>query len=145
MGTIISLNISITKGTGKKPVEAFEVRPDHGVVGDAHAGDWHRQISLLGLESFQKMKNAAALNLQPGAFAENITTQGMDLVSLPVGTRLISNDVELEVTQIGKKCHSGCNIAQKVGDCVMPKEGIFAKVIVGGTLHAGASIEVKNK
>ncbi len=143
MGTILSLNISLTKGTSKTQVDSFKVKPDHGVVGDAHAGDWHRQISLLGIESFKKMKNAEELDLQPGAFAENITTEGLDLVNLPIGTRLVSDDVEMEVTQIGKKCHTGCNIAKEVGDCVMPKEGIFAKVIKAGMLRKGASIDVK--
>lgn len=142
MGTIVSLNISTTKGTGKQPVTRAEVRPDHGMVGDAHAADWHRQLSLLDMESINKMI-AKGMELQPGAFAENITTAGLDLVNLPIGTRLVSDQVELEITQIGKKCHSKCNIFQTLGDCVMPKEGVFAKVISGGTLSAGAALTIK--
>lgn len=142
MGTIVSLNISTAKGMGKEPVSQIEVRPDHGMVGDAHAADWHRQISLLDMESINKMI-AKGLDLQPGAFAENITTAGLDLVNLPIGTRLVSDQVELEITQIGKKCHSKCNIFQTIGDCVMPKEGVFAKVIHGGTLRAGEPLTIK--
>jgi len=142
MGRIVSLNISTTKGTGKIPVETIKVRPDHGMEGDAHAADWHRQISLLDQESINKMR-AKGHDLKPGAFAENITTEGLDLVNLPIGTRLVSDEVELEITQIGKKCHSKCNIFHTVGDCVMPKEGVFAKVINGGTLRIGAQLDIK--
>ena len=142
MGKIVSLNVSATKGTGKTPVETIAVRPDHGMEGDAHAADWHRQISLLDLKSIDKMR-AKGHTLEPGAFAENITTEGLDLVNLPIGTRLVSDDVELEITQIGKKCHSKCNIFETVGDCVMPKEGVFAKVIKSGILRTGAALNIK--
>ena len=142
MGTIVSLNISTTTGTGKTPVDSIAVRPDHGMEGDAHARDWHRQISLLAQESIDKMKEKG-LDLHPGNFAENITTQGIALSSLPIGTRLISGEVELEITQIGKKCHAKCNIFTQVGDCIMPREGVFAKVIRGGTLHPGAEVIVR--
>ena len=142
MGTIVSLNISTTTGTGKTPVAAIAVRCDHGMEGDAHARDWHRQISLLAQESIDKMKEKG-LDLVPGNFAENITTQGIALSTLPVGTRLTSGEVELEITQIGKKCHAKCNIFTQVGDCIMPREGVFAKVIRPGTLRQGAAIEVK--
>ncbi|MBU0730339.1 MAG: MOSC domain-containing protein [Proteobacteria bacterium] len=142
MGKILSLNISTKKGTGKKPVETIAVRPDHGMQGDAHAGDWHRQISLLAMESINKMIEKG-LELVPGDFAENITTQGLDVASLPVGTRLVSDSVELEITQIGKKCHSKCDIFAKVGDCIMPREGVFAKVITAGTLTKNAKISIK--
>lgn len=142
MPSIISLNISRTKGVSKEPVDFLEVQVDHGAVGDAHAGDWHRQLSLLAQESIDKM-TATGLDLKPGSFAENITTRGIDLVSLPIGTRLVSGEVELEITQIGKKCHSKCNIFQQVGDCVMPKEGVFAKVIRPGKLYPGRKLTLK--
>ena len=136
MGTIISLNISKEKGVNKEPVAHAELRVDHGMVGDAHAGDWHRQVSLLAEESIDFMRNKG-LELEPGAFAENITTEGLDLAHLPIGTRLGNGEVVLEVTQIGKKCHHGCAIFKQVGDCIMPREGIFAKVITPGTLRRG--------
>lgn len=141
MGKIISLNISREKGVNKEPVDSIEVKVDHGMVGDAHAGDWHRQISLLAEESIDFMRNKG-LELDPGAFAENITTLGLDLAKLPIGTRLSNGQVVLEVTQIGKKCHHGCEIFKQVGDCIMPREGIFTKVIVAGTLRKGDSLDV---
>lgn len=144
MGKIVSLNISTAKGTEKVPVDSVLVRPDHGMEGDAHAGRWHRQISLLAQESIDTMIEKG-LDLRPGSFAENITTMGLDLASLPLGTRLVSGPVELEITQIGKKCHSKCNIFNQVGDCIMPKEGIFAKVVKAGTLFKGADIAVIKK
>lgn len=142
MATIVSLNISIAKGTGKNPVDEVTVRPDHGIEQDAHAGDWHRQISLLAMESIERM-NQQGHDLKPGSFAENITTRGLDLPSLPIGTRLVSGEVELEITQIGKKCHAKCNIHKLTGDCIMPKEGVFAKVVKGGALSANAMIAIK--
>ena len=141
MGKIVSLNISREKGVNKEPVESVEVKVDHGIVGDAHAGDWHRQISLLAEESIDFMR-AKGLELTPGAFAENITTEGIDLAHLPIGTRMGSGEVVLEVTQIGKKCHHGCAIFKQVGDCIMPREGIFTKVIVPGTLRQGDSLDI---
>ena len=141
MGKIVSLNISREKGVNKEPVESVEVKIDHGIVGDAHAGDWHRQISLLAEESIDFMR-AKGLELTPGAFAENITTEGIDLAHLPIGTRMGSGEVVLEVTQIGKKCHHGCAIFKQVGDCIMPREGIFTKVIVPGTLRQGDSLDI---
>jgi MOSC domain-containing protein YiiM len=143
MGTIISLNISTEKGVVKKPVNEVELEVDHGLVGDAHAGKWHRQVSLLAEESIDFMRKKG-LDLDPGVFAENITTKDIDLVNLPVGTRLIAGETELEVTQIGKKCHKGCAIFQQVGDCIMPREGIFAKVIVPGKIRCGDMITVKD-
>ena len=141
MGTIISLNISRNKGVNKEPVESVELRVDHGMVGDAHAGDWHRQVSLLAEESIEFMRNKG-LELEPGAFAENITTEGLDLAHLPIGARLGNGEVVLEVTQIGKKCHHGCAIFKQVGDCIMPREGIFAKVITPGTLRRGDRLDL---
>lgn len=142
MGKIISLNVSREKGVNKDPVESITLQVDHGIVGDAHAGNWHRQVSLLAEESIDVMRNKG-LELDPGAFAENITTQGIELASLPVGSLLESNDVVLEITQIGKKCHQGCAIFQQVGDCIMPREGIFAKVIKPGVLRRGDELQVK--
>jgi cyclic pyranopterin phosphate synthase len=141
MGKIVSLNISLKKGVNKEPVESVEVQVDHGMVGDAHAANWHRQISLLAEESIDFMR-AKGLELDPGAFAENITTEGLDLAHLPIGTRLSNGEVVLEVTQIGKKCHHGCAIFKQVGDCIMPREGIFTKVIVPGTLRQGDNLDV---
>ncbi|MBM9537014.1 MOSC domain-containing protein [Desulfobulbus alkaliphilus] len=141
MGKIISLNISREKGVHKEPVERAELKIDHGMVGDAHAGDWHRQVSLLAEESIALMR-AQGLELDPGSFAENITTEGLALSSLPIGTRLGNGEIVLEVTQIGKKCHHGCAIFKQVGDCIMPREGIFAKVVTPGILHRGDSLDI---
>jgi MOSC domain-containing protein YiiM len=130
---IISLNISTEKGTVKTPVDKLELKPDHGIVGDAHAGDWHRQVSLLADEDIDTMRGKG-VELNFGDFAENMTTRGIELHSLPVGTRLFLGEAEAEVTQIGKECHNGCAIKAIVGDCIMPRRGIFVKVIKGGTV-----------
>ncbi len=130
---IVATCISESKGERKTPVERVELRTEHGIIGDAHAGDWHRQISLLASESIAKMK-ALGLDVDSGDFAENLTTEGIDLVNLPIGTRLRVGATLLEVTQIGKECHNRCAIYYQAGDCVMPKEGIFARVIEGGTI-----------
>jgi MOSC domain-containing protein YiiM len=139
--SVVAVNISLRKGEQKVSVPVVQLKEDHGIVGDAHAGDWHRQLSLLAEESIDKMRRLG-LNLDPGAFAENITTKGLDLISLPIGTRLHLGEALIEVTQIGKECHTRCAIYQQAGDCVMPKEGIFAKVLRGGTVAAGSLIEV---
>ena len=133
---IISLNVSETVGNKKQPVDTVTLEPQHGIKGDAHARDWHRQVSLLAMESIAKMSEQLP-NLVPGSFAENITTQGIILKDLPIGTRLTAGNVELEITQIGKKCHSKCNIYKEAGGCIMPEEGVFAKVIRGGVLTTG--------
>lgn len=134
---ILSVNISSKKGTVKTPVEKI-VLNDLGVEGDAHAGEWHRQISLLGIESINRFKDSAKREINFGDFAENITTQGIELVETKPGDRFIGTDVDLEVTQIGKSCHGdGCAIYREVGNCVMPKEGIFCRVIKPGKLKAG--------
>lgn len=136
------MNVSATTGTKKQPVDRVELRVGHGLAGDAHAGGWHRQVSLLSLSSIEKMRRSG-LALAPGDFAENITVSGLDVWSLPVGTRLLVGDVvELEVTQIGKECHHGCDIRRQVGDCVMPREGIFARVIRPGAVRAGDVVRV---
>jgi MOSC domain-containing protein YiiM len=138
---VIAVCISENKGERKTPVDSVEVRTEHGIVGDAHAGEWHRQISLLAIESIRKMQRLG-LDVDTGDFAENLTTEGIDLVSLPIGTHLQVGETMLEVTQIGKECHNRCAIYYQAGDCVMPKEGIFARVIIGGTISPGAAVTI---
>ena len=140
-GTTVAVCTSKKKGIRKRSVEEAELKVDWGIVGDAHADDWHRQVSLLALESIEKM-HALGLNVGPGSFAENLTTQGLDLLSLPIGSQVrVGDEVILEITQHGKICHDHCAIYHQVGDCVMPREGIFAKVIKGGQVKAGDTIE----
>ncbi len=141
MAEVVSVNISERKGTVKKEVLEIRLRLRHGIEGDAHAGDWHRQISLLAEESVDKMR-ALLPQLQPGAFAENINTRGLSLKTLPVGTRLRLGETVVEVTQIGKQCHSDCEIKRLTGTCVMPTEGIFAVVVKEGTVRKGDPIEI---
>ncbi|MFC2017487.1 MOSC domain-containing protein [Chloroflexota bacterium] len=143
MARIVAVCRSDTKAVSKKPIDEGHFKEDYGLVGDAHAAsDTHRQVSLLALASIEKMRHLG-LELSAGDFAENLTVEGMDLVSLPIGTRLaLGKGVTLEVTQIGKKCHTGCAIFQQIGKCVMPKEGIFARVIKGGTVKAGDELKV---
>ena len=137
---VISVNISTEKGTIKTPVPEI-ILNEKGVEGDAHAGDWHRQVSLLAKESIEKWGGQAGRKVNWGEFAENITTEGITLYETNPGDRFVIGDVELEVTQIGKKCHGkGCAIFKEVGNCVMPKEGIFAKVIKFGKVKAGDEI-----
>jgi len=139
---VVSVNISERKTVRKKPVEICKLLEEHGLEKDAHAGDWHRQVSLLALESIEKMREMG-LEVKPGDFAENITTQGIELVTLPIGTRMTIGDrILLEVTQIGKVCHTKCAIYYQAGDCIMPKEGIFARVLKGGEVKVGNKIKV---
>ena len=140
-GTIVAVCISEAKGERKRPVPWITLQKEHGVFGDAHAGDWHRQVSLLASESIDKMR-ALGLSVSAGDFAENITTIGIDLVALPVGSRLTIGAALLEVTQIGKECHTRCAIYHQAGDCVMPKEGIFARVLHGGEIKPGDRISL---
>ena len=142
MATVLSVNISEKKGERKNPVSEIRLKLRHGIAGDAHAGDWHRQISLLASESVDTMRADCPIPLDAGIFAENINTVGIDLKSLPVGTRLRVGETEVEVTQIGKECHSDCAIKKAVGKCVMPAEGIFAVVVREGTVRARDEIEV---
>jgi molybdopterin adenylyltransferase len=136
-GKVLAVNISEDKGTKKTNVHACSLLKDFGLKGDAHAGPWHRQVSLLANESIEKMR-AMGLRVGYGDFAENITTEGVDLVHLPIGTEIrIGNSVILRVTQIGKECHERCAIYYQAGDCVMPKEGIFAEVVTEGEVKAG--------
>lgn len=143
-GIVVSVNISQRKGVRKTSVEKAKAITNFGLEGDAHAGKWHRQISLLAKESIRKMEEFG-LKLKPGDFAENITTEGLDLLSLPIGTRLKIGKALLEVTQKGKECHIGCEIRKIVGDCIMPKEGIFARVLEEGEIKIGDEIEVLNE
>ncbi len=140
-GIVIAVCISEKTGTRKKNVGRGLLLPDHGLQGDAHAGPWHRQVSLLARESAEKIRTHG-LEIGPGDLAENILTAGLDLRSLPIGTRLrIGQEALLEVTQIGKECHTGCAIRVLTGDCVMPREGIFARVLQGGPVQVGDPIE----
>lgn len=140
---VVAINISDKKGVPKKSVEEGNFIVDHGLEGDAHAGNWHRQVSLLGIESINKMKKLGIDGLCTGRFAENITTEGLKLWELPVGSKLKIGDTLHEVTQIGKECHTKCAIFQQIGDCVMPTEGIFTKVIEGGKMKVDDVILVK--
>lgn len=142
MAKVVAVCISERKGEKKHPVDAIELRRHHGIVGDAHAGDWHRQVSLLAQESVDTMRSPG-LTLSAGDFAENILTEGITLKTLPVGTRLRVGDALLEITQIGKQCHADCAIKQKTGKCVMPTEGVFAIVIEEAAVRAGDAIEVE--
>lgn len=142
MGRIIAVCTSEKKGTRKKNVGSGVMIVNFGLEGDAHGGEWHRQISLLAIESIQKMQEKG-LDVVPGDFAENLTTEGVDLLALPVGTKLRIGEKGLgEVTQIGKICHNKCAVYYQAGDCVMPKEGIFIKVLEGGIVQVGDEIEV---
>lgn len=137
-----TVSVSRTKGVKKTNAPQVILKIDHGVEGDAHAGPWHRQVSLLAMESISKIR-AKGLDVNPGDFAENITTEGIELHTLPVGTLLQLGDaIEVEVTQIGKECHNRCAIFHAVGDCVMPREGIFVRVLKGGLVRPGDSITV---
>jgi MOSC domain-containing protein YiiM len=144
MAKIIAVCKSKEKGTKKEAIVKGILKEDYGLAGDAHADcSTHRQVSLLAIESINKMRNLG-FDVQPGDFAENLTTQGLELASLLVGTRIsIGKDVLLEITQIGKECHSGCAIYQQIGKCIMPKEGIFARVIHGGFVRAGGQIRIE--
>jgi MOSC domain-containing protein YiiM len=142
MGKVLAINISEKKGEIKIPIEKGYFKENHGLDGDAHAGDWHRQVSLLAQESIDKMKALGIKDLDSGKFAENITTEGLVLYEIPVGTKLKVGETLMEITQIGKECHQGCAIRNQVGDCIMPREGIFAKVLKGGWIKPNDEIEV---
>jgi len=143
-GKIVAISISERRGIKKTNVETARLAENHGIEGDAHAGDWHRQVSLLAVESIAKMRDKGA-DVSPGNFAENITTEGIDIPHLQVGVRLTLGETEVEITQIGKECHAHCEIFRQVGDCVMPREGVFARVIRGGEIKAGDIIEVVSR
>ena len=142
MGRVTAVCTSPEKGMRKKNIGSAKLLVDFGLEGDAHGGPWHRQVSMLAQESIDKMC-AKGLDVGPGDFAENLTTEGIDLVALPIGTHIkIGQEVIGEVTQIGKECHHGCAIRQQAGDCVMPREGIFIKVVQQGTVTVGDEIAV---
>ena len=141
-GRVLAVCRSEKKGEKKNNVGEGFFKKEHGLEGDAHSGSWHRQVSLLGIESINKMRQRG-VNVNPGDFAENLTVKGIELFQLPVGTKLrVGDKVLLEVTQIGKECHHGCAIRVQVGDCVMPREGIFARVLEEGWVRSGDPIEV---
>jgi MOSC domain-containing protein YiiM len=141
-GKVLAVCTSEHKGEKKVNIGKAMLMEEFGMEGDAHAGSWHRQVSLLSIDSINKMRDKG-VELEFGDFAENLTTEGISLFTLPIGTRMrVGADIELEVTQIGKECHKGCAIRQQVGDCVMPREGIFARVIKGGMVQTGDDIEV---
>ena len=141
-GKVKAVCISEEKGVQKHEVDEVYLKVDHGIVGDAHAGNWHRQVSLLAAESIAKTQKALDYKLTNGDFAENIVTEGLVLFTLPVGTKLQIGEAEGEITQIGKECHKGCAIRELAGDCVMPREGIFIKVIKPGKVKPGDDIKV---
>ena len=144
MGKIMAVNISEERGTQKKNVHSARLIEDWGIEHDAHAGKWHRQVSLLSYEKIEEFRKKGA-SVDEGAFGENLIIQGIDLRHLPVGTRLACGEVLLEVTQIGKQCHNGCEIFRLMGDCIMPREGIFAKVLRGGMIAEGDEITVEKR
>lgn len=143
-GRVVSVNIAAEKGVQKVPQTSIHLVVEHGVEGDAHAGPWHRQVSLLASESVAKMR-ANGLDVAPGAFGENVTTEGIIVYQLPVGTRMRAGEALLEVTQIGKVCHDRCAIYYQAGDCVMPREGIFVRVLEGGEVRPGDAIELEKR
>lgn len=149
-GKVVSINISNKKGVSKKPVKKAFIKENYGIEGDIHAGNHERQISLLAVESIKKfnIKHCPKLKgkeIEPGAFAENITTSGINFKKIKIGDKIIINNILLEVSKIGKDCHRYCSIYYKVGDCIMPREGIFCKVLKGGVIKVGDKIEVQNK
>lgn len=141
MGKIAAICISKQRGTQKEPVPSARFLPDYGIEGDAHAGNWHRQVSLLSLEKIEEFRQRGA-DVDYGAFGENLVVEGIDFASLPVGSRLQAGDILLEITQIGKACHQHCAIYHAVGDCIMPREGVFARVIHGGVLEVGMELSL---
>ena len=141
-GRVVAVSVSLKKGVKKTNILQGSLIESYGLENDAHAGDWHRQLSLLAIESIAKIREKG-LDVNPGDFAENITTEGIRIWELPVGTRLkLGENAVVEVTQIGKTCHHRCQIFQQVGDCVMPREGIFAKVLQGGIVRVGDGVVV---
>ena len=141
MGEVMAVCISERKGTQKTEVSEGVFLEQHGIEGDAHAGKWHRQVSLLSYETIEAFKNRGAA-IADGAFGENVIVKGIDLLGLPIGTQLVCGDILLEVTQIGKECHNHCEIYKKMGECIMPSNGIFARVLHGGIMKKGDEIFV---
>lgn len=142
MGKVIAVCISEKRGTQKKNVRTARFIENWGIENDAHAGDWHRQVSLLSHDKVEAFR-ARGAEVDDGAFGENLVVEGIDFRNLPVGTILDCNGVVLEMTQIGKECHSHCQIYQKMGECIMPTEGVFAKVLIGGQISVGDCLEIR--
>ena len=143
IGQVLAVNVSEKRGEIKHNINESFIKENFGLETDAHSGDWHRQVSLLSLSSFNKMRDMGAIGLEYGAFAENITVGGLDVATLPLQTQLKVGEAILEVTQIGKECHNqGCAIKKQVGTCIMPIEGIFAKVINSGWVKVGDRVEI---
>ncbi len=142
MGKVLALCVSENKGTAKKEITEALFIENYGIEGDAHAGNWHRQVSLLAFEKIDQFRNRGG-KVDFGDFGENMVVEGIELWALPIGTKLMAGNVELEVTQIGKVCHDRCHIYYSVGDCIMPREGVFCKVLKGGLLKQGDFINVK--
>lgn len=140
-GIVVSINRSLEKGVKKTPIRKGVFIKDYGLKGDAHAGNWHRQVSLLSIESIEKMEGEG-IEFKEGDFAENLTTKGLKVYELPLKTRIKIGEVILEISQIGKKCHDGCEIKKMTGHCIMPKEGVFAKVIKEGIIKENDPIEI---
>lgn len=141
MGKVRAVCISPMKGTQKKNINEAVFIEDYGIENDAHAGKWHRQVSLLSYERIEEFRKRGA-EVEDGAFGENLIVEGIDFKKLPIGTRFTCGDVILELTQIGKECHNGCEIYKKMGDCIMPREGVFTKVIKGGCVKTGDWLEM---
>lgn len=141
MGKVIAVCTSPEKGTQKINIRRGVFIEDYGIEGDAHAGKWHRQVSLLSYEKIEAFRARGAV-VEDGAFGENLVVEGIDFKTLPIGTRFQCNDVVLELTQIGKECHHGCEIFQKMGECIMPREGVFAIVLHGGVIKVGDNLEI---
>ena len=137
MAKVLAVCISDIRGIQKHPVEKAELRVGHGIAGDAHAGVWHRQISILGIDSVNRLRDRVSVEIKAGDFAENILIEGIEIYKLPVGTKLRIGTALVEITQIGKECHADCAIRQQAGDCVMPREGVFAKVLENGAVKPG--------
>ena len=141
MGKVLAVCISEKRGTQKKNVGRVRLIENYGLEGDAHAGNWHRQVSLLSYDRIREFNERGA-GVGSGAFGENLVVEGFDFKLLPVGTKLKCGDVVLELTQIGKECHSHCEIYKKMGECIMPREGVFARVLCGGTIEEGDEMEL---
>lgn len=141
-GKVVAVSVAGEPGVKKSPCVRATLVAGHGVLGDAHAGPWHRQVSLLAVESAAKIR-ARGVEVGPGDFAENLTVAGIDIAALSVGTRIRAGEAVLEVSQVGKACHEGCAISRRAGDCVMPREGIFARVVQGGTVSPGDAVVVR--
>ena len=141
MGRVIAVCISKEKGTQKYRIPEGEFIEEWGIKDDAHAGKWHRQVSLLSYDKIQEFR-AKGAEIEDGAFGENLVVEGFDFAKLPVGTKFRCNDVVLEMTQIGKECHHCCAIFQKMGDCIMPREGVFTRVLHGGVTHEGDELVI---